>query len=231
MLIEITIIVIIVIVIMAIFYVRTVDEYRINQVEWNNGRGLSDVKKLLWERVPIIVKHIPVINCWTKSDREIRSNIYWSSSNNVETIAKLSGVKHWFSKEKLSDIFTGIIPIPAPIISAECHIGNKGLFMTRSENTCIIPTDNNISVCIIKKSMLNNLPMNWEGREIDSISLYDTPFAGDIKYIEIIVKKGMMLMMPPNWIISIKTDDMNDGYVIIHNDIMISAIIKRIRKN
>lgn len=222
---EIIIFIIIFIIITSVFYLRTIDEYIINQVEWINGNNISNIKKLIWERAPIIIKDIPVINCWTIADRTLRDHLY-SKTDGPENKAIISGAKHWFTKEKLTSIFFPFFQN----ITAECYAENIGMFMTKSESTCIIPTDNSITIHLLKKSMINNLPNNWEKLDIETITTSDTPFAGDIKYIDIIVKKGMILILPPHWIISITINNLSDGYCIIKYDTPISTLINKMKK-
>jgi hypothetical protein len=53
-----------------VFYKQTIQEYRINQIDWDNRDKLIN----LWEeRVPIVVRDSPLPPVWTKSDIEARS--------------------------------------------------------------------------------------------------------------------------------------------------------------
>jgi len=52
-----------------VFYKQTIQEYRINQLDWDNRSKLIDI----WEeRVPIVVRDTPLPPIWTKSDIEVR---------------------------------------------------------------------------------------------------------------------------------------------------------------
>ena len=52
-----------------VFYKQTIQEYRINQLDWDNRSKLLDI----WEeRVPIVVRDTPLPPIWTKSDIEVR---------------------------------------------------------------------------------------------------------------------------------------------------------------
>lgn len=223
MIIESFIIIFIIFIILAIFYLRTVDEYRINQINWSDRKKIP---KILWERVPIIIQDIPPITCWTKQDRHLRFQEY----NRCQTpadIEKVSGILHWCSKENLQNLCSYII---RPT-SALCATGHMGLFQTKSEWTCIVPTDEQIQVSLIKKSIGNHLPNNWRNRTIDSITSADTPFVADIKFIDIIVKKGILLLLPPHMYVEINTEHADNGYCFIYYDSLFSYIAKRIMKN
>ena len=53
-----------------VFYKQTIQDYRINQIDWTNRDKLIN----LWEeRVPIVVRDTPLPPIWTKSDIEARS--------------------------------------------------------------------------------------------------------------------------------------------------------------
>lgn len=202
---------------------RTVDEYRINQINWSDRKNIP---KILWERVPIIIQNIPPITCWTKQDRQLRVHEYNRCQTPVD-IGRVSGILHWCSKENLQNMF-GYIIRPT---SAVCATGNMGLFQTKSEWTCIMPTDEQIQVSLIKKSIGNILPHNWKNRKIDSITSADTPFVADIKFIDVIVKKGMLLLLPPHMYIEINTSSPDNGYCFIYFDSLFSYIAKWITKN
>jgi hypothetical protein len=87
-----------------VFYKQTIQEYRINQVDWSNRSKLID----LWEeRIPIVIRDSPVPPIWTFDDIEARQ-IYRNftiDTNAVNAVNAVNGanavkpsVKEWTLK-------------------------------------------------------------------------------------------------------------------------------------
>ena len=55
----------------------------------------------------------------------------------------------------------------------------------------------------------SSLPANWVGCFPANLSSKDTPFVGDLKFIDIILRPGNCIFMPAHWFISWITTDSN----------------------
>ena len=62
--------------------------------------------------------------------------------------------------------------------------------------------DTEIIVTIMSENMESFLPTNWINTFPSQLTNKDTPFINDIKFIDIIVRPGTCLVMPPHWFIS-----------------------------
>ena len=55
--------------ILTFFYKQAICEFRINQMEWSQQPHLAD---LLSEKVPLVIRSLPLSACWTLQDVRAR---------------------------------------------------------------------------------------------------------------------------------------------------------------
>ena len=60
----------VIVLILFFFYKQAICEFRINQMEWSQQPHLLD---LLSEKVPLVIRSIPLSACWTHQDVTARS--------------------------------------------------------------------------------------------------------------------------------------------------------------
>jgi hypothetical protein len=211
-------------IILTLFYKQAICEFRINQVEWEKRDTLHE---LLQEKIPLVLRGIPSSTCWSHNDviaRECYSRIpifkettlsSWISSSaetaicpwsypQAEQIARISGIPIWAEK------WLHPVVIPRALRSwwihprYHCWTGRKGLHRTYAMWTCIFPVDGEIQASILTESMESNLPTSWMDRMPDELSLKDTPFIHDLKYMDVILRPGTCFILPPHWFVSWK---------------------------
>lgn len=223
---ELILIGIILFIILTLFYKQSVHEFRINQVEWIKR---DTVRPLLNERVPLVIRGIPSTTCWTTNDVIARegytklpifkeytlrdwivqqgkdstliSSCPWTDLQ-AEQISRLSGISIWADRW-IND--TMISPFLATWWMSPryfCWTGKKGLFKTYGVYTCIFPVEGEILVSIMPQNMKSNLPVQWAGKMPNEITMKDTPFFADLKYMDILLRPGTCLMMPAHWFVS-----------------------------
>ena len=65
--------------------------------------------------------------------------------------------------------------------------------------TCLLSTEGEIHVTIMPESMEQFLPIDWLNRFPAQMGQKDTPFLKELKYIDIVLRPGTALFMPPHW--------------------------------
>ena len=83
-----------------------------------------------------------------------------------------------------------------------CWAGNIGLRKTFATWTCIFPVDGEITLTILPENVQTSLPANWVGCFPANLTIKDTPFVADLKFIDIILRPGNCIFMPAHWFIS-----------------------------
>jgi hypothetical protein len=222
--IEILIICCVIFIILTFFYKQAIHEFRINQIEWSQRETSYE---LLQERVPLIIRNIPIVNFWTTDDilardcykyldifKEISLSSWLSSvhkKNTVikcpwtdiqaEKIATVSGINIWANKWMNPTI---IHPFLRWWLRPTyyCWAGNIGLRKTYATWTCLFPVDGEITVTIMTETSENELPVMWHGCFPSELTVKDTPFLADLKFIDIKLRTGTCLFMPAHWFIS-----------------------------
>jgi hypothetical protein len=218
---EIILIIVILFMILTFFYKQAVCEFRINQIEWAQK---DNVSSLLNEKVPLVVRSIPSATFWTHEDVLNRSCFKdipifqettltdWISTSTPdslcpwkysqgETIANVSGINIWANKWLHSLIINPFLKFWM-FPKYHCWAGNVGLRKTFATWTCIFPVDGEIILSIMPENNESSLPANWLGTFPANLTIKDTPFVGDLKFMDIILRPGKCIFMPAHWFVS-----------------------------
>jgi len=210
----------IVILLCTFFYKQAATEFRINQIEWSQ---VSHLNSLFTEKLPIVVRSISPTTFWSVKDAMQRpaydkisvfnemSLTEWITTyhktnpicpwrySHAEKIARISGISvwaaKWFNPAVLGYHKFWTFP------KYHCWAGDKGLHKTMSW-TCLLSTEGEIHVTIMPESMEQFLPIDWLNRFPAQMGQKDTPFFKELKYIDIVLRPGTALFMPPHWFMS-----------------------------
>jgi len=207
--------------ILTFFYKQAVCEFRINQMEWTQHDQLHE---LLGEKIPLVVRSIPSATFWTAEDVKKRtcyaslpifkdmsltkwmtdaspSSICPWKHTQAEQIAGAAGISIWAQK--------WMNPVLIPTLLRAwmmpryyCWAGNVGLQKTFATWTCIFPVDGEMLVTILPESMETSLPASWINCFPSQLTMKDTPFVADLKFLDIILRPGHCLFMPAHWFVS-----------------------------
>ena len=215
---EIILIFVIIFLILTFFYKQAICEFRINQIEWGQR---DSIQELLREKIPLVVRGIPSASFWTHQDVSVRtcyqdipifenttlanwildsnkdSECPWGFSQ-ASTIAKYSGINVWANKWMNPIIVNPLLKLWLRP-DFHCWTGNVGLRKTYATWTCLFPTDGEITVTIMPENSESFLPLNWQNCFPNNLTNRDTPFIGDLKFIDIILRPGNCLFMPAHW--------------------------------
>lgn len=208
-------------VIMIFFYKQAICEYRLNQIDWAQR---DKVGELINEKVPIVVRGRPATAFWTQEDILLRG-VYdriplfeasekpfsqWIMDAGMDTVCPwgsdhgkmlgaVSGLDRWSER-----ILSPLLGWSRYFLWTDncCWVGARGLMKMTAPWTAIICTQGEILVTLMTENYEKSLPVDWRGRFPAEISTYDTPFAGDLKYFDVIVRTGTVLFVPAHWFVS-----------------------------
>lgn len=219
---DIIIICFVIFIILTFFYKQSICEFRINQIEWSQK---DNIQELLHEKIPLVIRTIPSAAFWTQTDVTNRScydsiplfkemtlsewlvtkdiGCPWKYSQ-AELIAAASGISIWATKW-----MNPIIPFFRYWIFPKyyCWAGTVGLHKTFATWSCIFPVDGEIILTLMPESVENSLPTDWIGCIPSQLTIKDTPFVGDLKFIDIILRPGNCIFLPPHWFVAWQSND------------------------
>ena len=215
---EIILIICIIFLILTFFYKQAICEFRINQIEWSQQ---DKIQPLLHEKIPLVIRGIPSATFWTHEDITIRpayntiplfkdsTLVDWVNNSNSTSIcpwkyeqanklAVVSGLPIWAAKWINPIIINPLLKFwLRPVYY--CWSGNIGLRKTYATWNCLFPIDGEITVTIMPENSETFLPASWVNCFPSTLTNKDTPFIGDLKYIDIILRPGNCLIMPAHW--------------------------------
>jgi hypothetical protein len=210
----------------AIFYKQSVQEYRINQIDWEQRHELDG---LLEEKVPVVIRGIPAAPVWTHGDVMMRdfygTEIPPGSKQPLRDLL-LNGAlpaegsikwprtyrRHLYHNCALELWFEGTW---APIlggtrgfitsqipVEGECFAGDQGLMEAKASWTLIAPTEGAIIVNILAAKEKKWLPPRWQDMQPSKMTAATAPYISQMKYMDIIVRPGTGLWIPTHWLVS-----------------------------
>lgn len=210
--------------ILTFFYKQCLCDFRINQIEWAQKDNLLE---LLHEKIPLVIRTIPSAAFWTHEDvlhrpcfasvpvfkemtvgewlkttgDDVESVVCPWTYTQAEQIAAVSGISIWAQKWMNPVV---IHPFLKWWFTSQyhCWAGAVGLRKTYATWTCIFPVDGEITVTVMPESVESSLPAGWLGCFPSQLTIRDTPFVADIKYLDVVLRPGNCLFMPPHWFIS-----------------------------
>jgi len=186
------------------FYKQAVKEFRILQTD-----SLDKIPSLMNERSPIVLLPSPTPNLWTRKDIEQRpilkqrvekylgKSATWLPLKESNAIATQVGLPVWVNEtlQPLKNMWWG------PLLwSQTCiTIGAQGLRPTFGYITLIMATEGAIQVSLINESSEPYLPNQWLGKRLSKITKDDAPLVNKIQYVDVILRPGSCLLVPPHW--------------------------------
>lgn len=203
--------------ILIFFYKQTMKEFRLSQTD-----DLAKMPALIMsEKTPIVVhpfqipgelwsvqeinqRHtlanlmipmydVPLINA-------VNSNqiVQWTPSF-AQQVADATGLPVWFS-QTFQPIFKAASHL-APIYSyrTEVYLGPQGLQKTYGLATVLAVTDGDAAVTLLNEQSDPYLPIGWQGKLMSQMTRDDAPLIGQIQCIDVVLRPGSCLVLPPHW--------------------------------
>jgi len=225
MILEAVIIIATIFIIAVFFYKQTNPEYRILQVEKGEFSKLLD---LLPELSPIVVRGLTMPNFWTTQDIALNPRLKTiplvypgfqpfplsaahttvlptRPSATAQQIALESGIQVW-AEHTILPVFAPLWYSPAISLMSAALIGQQGLQQTTAFLTILMPTQDPIKVSLLHKKQYDYCPKNWQYSLPSTWTKATTPLVGEIQFIDVIVRPGTLLVLPPHWRYSYTSD-------------------------
>ena len=200
-------------IILVFFYRQAVQEFRILQTE-----SLEKAMPLLHERCPIVVLPIQQPQqLWTRDDIEQRPSLKQLLINGVklqtaiqqvsfplqpavaESIATQVGLPVWVKQTFLPQFQNSSWWTPILTARSEVTIGAQGLRQTYAYSTILLATEGTLSVSLLNESSDAYLPSKWIGKRVSKLTRDEAPLLHQIQYIDVLVRPGSALLLPPHW--------------------------------
>jgi hypothetical protein len=206
------------------FYKQALEQFDVLQIE---STQLDQLPKLLQEKSFLVIRSLPTIQLWTshtvKEIPRIQNAPYGSAKlleiaegksvplpanypSTSEKIAEQVGVHTWIETTWLPKIMDTSWLQWLFSSRTEVAVGNKGLRKSVAYSTMILPTENDVIVSVMPESSETYLPKAWNGKLFSKIKRAEAPLIGEVKYLDIKVRKGSALFVPPHWLVNIQQD-------------------------
>jgi len=200
-------------IILVFFYKQAVQEFRILQTD-----SFEKAMGLLYERCPIVVLPSPSPgNLWTHTDIKERPTLQQFSiqglplasaiqaehvqlhPDKAESIAELVGIPVWVKQTLLPRIQQLSWWTPILWSRSEVTIGAQGLRQTYGYVTALYVTEGAAAVSLLNEASDSYLPTVWLGKRVTKLTRDEAPLLHQIQYIDVILRPGSMLLLPPHW--------------------------------
>jgi len=226
---EIIIILAVIFFIAVLFYKQANEDFEILQI---SAERMDELPTLYAERYPIVLSDYSLPGLGTESelrkrpailqmkmggttlqgllDRPASLRTFSFPYETAQFIAKETGLSTWFQHHLLHRILPS--PYTKWFYTARMTLWpeHRGLFKTTAFQTLIMPTQGNARVSLMLPTVLPYLPTRWEGRNFHSLNAQDTPLLSQIHYVDVVLRPGTLLLLPPHMIANISTGDVSD---------------------
>ena len=103
--------------------------------------------------------------------------------------------------------YTGENPSWFLTLETQVNVGSIGLTKASAYSTLLYPTSGTFVCSLLVDTAEKFLPKTWQGRFLDELTISDTPLLKEIQFIDIILRPGHVLHIPPHWLYSCKVKD------------------------
>jgi hypothetical protein len=215
--------------ILLFFYKQAVNEFRISQTD-----SLEKAMPLLQERCPIVVLPVPQPqNLWTRSDIQQRPTLAATPINGkylkdalaaptfplkkdtATSLAEKVGLPVWVKQTLLPIYKDATWWGPLATARTEVTIGAQGLRQTYAYSTILFVTEGALAVSLVNETSDPYLPKQWYGKRLSKLTRDDAPLLAQIQYIDVIVRPGSALLIPPHWKVCWETHESKDSALAV----------------
>ena len=209
------------------FHNQATYEFKIAQINWEQRELLPS---LLEEQKPLVIQGLPPVAFWTHQDVLMRDTYNsvpvfedrqiaewlveatpptacpWNAEH-ARLLGEASGLGIWAERELDAAIKTNVLWSSWYSTVPSCWAGERPLWKSAARWTVLMPTEGEIQVSLMTgaSATRKSLPADLTGVHPSRLTVYDTPFVSDIQYMDVIVRPGTCLVMPPHWFMSWQT--------------------------
>ncbi len=208
-----------------LFYKQANEQFTILQLE---SERFSELPTLYADHSPIVVRNVSVPPLGTEDALQKRPHIlnmavapnitlrtllqdknklatFQFSKVTAEFLAAEAGLPVWVDKHLREHI------LPSPYTSwfyttkVSLWPHHRGLFKTTAFQTLLLPTQGKATVSLLLESQEAYLPAQWKGKAFQTLTTQDTPLLNQIQFVDVVLRKGHMLILPAHMIVNIQT--------------------------
>jgi hypothetical protein len=220
-------------VILLFFYKQAVNEFRISQTD-----SLEKAMPLLQERCPIVVLPAPQPQTlWTRADIQQRPTLASTPVNgktlkdaltaasfqlkktSAQALAEKVGLPVWMKQMILPKYADSVWWGPLASVRTEVAIGAQGLRQTYAYSTLLFATEGALAVSLLNETADPYLPKQWLGKRLQKMTRDDAPLLAQIQYVDVIVRPGSALLIPPHWKVCWETHDSKESALAVWTEI------------
>jgi hypothetical protein len=210
-----------------LFYKQANEQFEILQID---AARIDELPTMYGDRSPIVIKGYDTPSLGTEAELQKRPNImqmavrpgmslkgllaspqslaaFQFRPETASFLAQESGLTVWFQHH----MYEKFLPSPYTrwLYSSRCSLWphHRGLFKTTAFQTLIMPTQGVARVSLMLGKVVPYLPVKWQGRAFNSLTPQDTPLLGQIKFLEVRLKKGNLLLLPAHMIVDIGSEE------------------------
>jgi hypothetical protein len=223
--IEIIIIVTIIFFIAVLFYKQANEQFEILQID---AERIHELPTLYADRSPIVISKFQPPALGSETEMQKRPNIlqltiapnltlrtllaspqklttFPFTQDTANFLAKESGLSVWFEHHLYDSLLPSAYTKWLYSYKTSLWPNHRGLFKTTAFQTIIMPTQGTASVSLMLGKTIPYLPTRWEGRPFHSLTAQDTPLLNQIKFMEIKLRHGNLLILPAHIIVDIRS--------------------------
>jgi len=197
------------------YYSQSVAEYSLSQIKESQ---ISTQLAQVWEeRKPVVVSENKSRGIWVAEG--LRQTRFWGAQpiwndyvNNPNKLLMTDRAQQLTWAEILgisqidSDTLLNWFNLSPMVFSVrtEAHIGPEGLRQTYGWATSISCTDGEARCIMVHSAQKARLPPGWLGLRWVDATVAHHPLWTQVQYIEVILRPGTTLIVPPHWIVAIE---------------------------
>jgi hypothetical protein len=238
------VILIVILCITAWYYSQSVSEYSISQIkEIQIPVQLSP----LWEeKRPVVVSDVRPQEIWQASS--LRQTRFWTAQQvwgdyeanpsqplvtaGVTKVESMAWAEILGLAQIQKDILLRWFDLSPWIFSVktEAHIGLEGLRPTFGWSTAYTCTQGTARCILLHSAQKAKLPGGWLGLPWHQATVAHHPLWTQVQFVEIVMRPGTAVLVPPHWIVAIEPKDPNEPIWWIRSDLHhpISALAQRL---
>ncbi len=239
---------VLVLVILVFFYKQAKTDFEITQID-----SLDKLPKLLTERNPIVLQPFDVPKqLWTHEDIKQRSvlgssmiptlnipvrnamnfpnaSISWSQQY-ASDMAEKTGLPVWAEQVLRTSLQSKLLFSPLYSFHTEVYLGAQGLQKTFGVATFFVCTEGTAVATILNEASDPYLPPNWKGKRLSKLTRNEAPLIGQIQCIDVVLRPGSALILPPHWKLCMEQQDDSTKPVCLVKITMHHPISKLVEK-
>ena len=223
------------------FYKQSISDYTILQIHYSQVQKLNET---LLDKAPVIIKDVEIPHCVQKNSLlsvQRFANTYLGScklseymnkevcelqlSNELEIfLANETGFNSYIIHNWLPRVYTNPLSQYISTIESKICFGSHQLQKTSAIWSLILPIESKYIISLINPNYAESLPYNWRTIQNLEENL-------NIQFIDVIVKPGTMLILPPHWYYLMKAEENGAYYTFVEYHEPVSILNNYLEKN